>query len=65
MAGCGKKIQEFVQCGYSYKEITVRCGNTSPHGTPWLCEKCEKTNANRDWRQEAIESGEYWDRDDY
>lgn len=63
MAGCGKEMQEFVERGYHYKEITVRCGNTSPHGSPWLCEKCEKKNAGRDWRREAELNGEQWDED--
>lgn len=64
-AGCGAKIQEFVPRGYSYKEITVRCGSTSPDGSPWQCEKCARLNAGRDWRREAIEAGETWGEDDY
>ena len=57
-------MTEFVVRGYSYNEITVRCGSTSPHGSPWLCDACEKLNAGRDWRREATEAGEQWD-DDY
>jgi hypothetical protein len=64
MAGCGKSIEVNVPTGYSYKQINVRCGNTSPHGDPWLCEECEKIYAGRDWRKEAEENGEQWD-DDY
>jgi hypothetical protein len=61
---CGKPIQVFVERGYSYKEITVACGSTSPSGYPWLCPKCEKKHENRDWRREAEMNGEQWD-DDY
>jgi hypothetical protein len=64
MAGCRKKMEVAVPTRYSYKNITVRCGNTSPHGSPWLCEKCEKINEGRDWRREAELNGEQWD-DDY
>ena len=64
MAGCGKKMQEWVARGHSYKEITVTCGSTSLYGDPWLCEACERIHAGRDWRREAIEAGEQWD-DDY
>jgi len=64
MAGCRKKIEVSVPTRYSYKIITVLCGSTSPHGSPWLCEECEKKHANRDWRREAEMNGEQWD-DDY
>ena len=64
MAGCGKKIEVYVESGWDYKEISVKCGNSSPHGSPWLCEKCEKKEGHRDWRREAEEAGEQWD-DDY
>ena len=63
MAGCNKEMQEYVPKGYHYVEITVRCGNTSPSGYPWLCEDCARKNAGRDWRREAIEAGEQWDED--
>ena len=61
---CGEKIEVSVQTKYSAKIITVRCGNTSPFGDPWLCDKCAEIHAGRDWRREAIEAGEQWD-DDY
>jgi hypothetical protein len=64
MIMCGEKIQVYVQSGWDYKEITVKCGNTSPSGDPWLCDKCEKQHKGRDWRREAEENGEQWD-DDY
>jgi len=64
MAGCGKQIPVTVPTTFSVKTIIVSCGNTSPYGTPWLCDKCEELNAGRDWRREAEEMGERWD-DDY
>lgn len=65
MAGCRKKMQIFVARGYTHREITVRCGNTSPHGSPYLCDKCEKEHGHRNWRREAIEAGEAWGPEDY
>jgi len=64
MAGCRKKIQVSIATRYSGKLITVRCGSTSPYGSPWLCEECEKIHGHRDWRREAEMNGERWD-DDY
>ena len=61
---CGKPMQVDVPTKYSYKTITVKCGSTSPDGSPWLCEKCEKIHGHRNWRQEAMEAGENFD-DDY
>ena len=58
---CWKTITVHVVRGFTTREITVKCGNTSPHGTPWLCDKCEETDAHRDWRREAEEAGERWD----
>jgi len=58
---CGKKIEVDVPKGpYDYKTIEVKCGNTSPYGTPYQCEKCEEKNRNVNWRQEAAENGEGW-----
>ena len=65
MCGCGKPISVCVQKGWSYKEITVKCGSTSPSGYPDLCPKCERLNAGRDWRREAAEAGEAWGEEDY
>ena len=65
MAGCGKQLEVYVPRGYDYRQITVSCGNTSPHGTPWLCDSCAKKYKDVDWRREAIEAGENWDEDDY
>ena len=65
MAGCNKKMQVSVARGYTYREIIVRCGNTSPHGTPWLCEACERRHARTDWRREAELAGETWGPEDY
>ncbi len=65
MAGCSTPMDVFAPKGGGYKEITVRCGNTSPHGDPWLCDKCARANAGRNWRQEAIEAGETWSEEDW
>ncbi len=65
MAGCNVEIKEYIDYSGRFKEITVNCGNTSPHGNPWLCPKCEEINKGRNWRQEALDAGEYWDENDY
>jgi hypothetical protein len=56
-------MQVYVPRGWDYREITVRCGNTSPTGEPYLCGDCAKRHAGRDWRREAIEAGEQWEEE--
>lgn len=65
MAGCRKPMKKFVERGFRYLEVTVRCGQTSPSGEPWLCEACAKANRGRDWRREAEQAGETWGPEDY
>ena len=65
MSFCNTPIKVFVPKGWDYKEITVKCGNTSPEGTPWMCPECAKANAGRNWRREAMENGEAWGPEDY
>jgi O-acetyl-ADP-ribose deacetylase (regulator of RNase III) len=65
MAGCGTKIPVSIPTKYSAKVIDMPCGSTGIYGYPNLCDKCEKLNAGRDWRREAIEDGENWDETDY
>jgi hypothetical protein len=65
MAGCNIKMTKYVPRGFDYKEITVRCGNTSPTGDPWLCDKCAAVYAHVDWRREAALNGEAWGPEDY
>lgn len=60
---CNKPMTVYVESGWSHKEITVKCGNTSPTGYPYLCETCEKVHANTDWKQLARDAGENWDED--
>ena len=65
MAGCNKDMQVCIPKGFDYKEITVQCGSTSPSGSPYLCDKCEKQYADVDWRHEAEMNGEAWGPEDY
>lgn len=58
---CNKPISVFVPRGWDYKEITVKCGNTSPTGNPWLCDDCAKKFEDRNWRAEAEANGESWE----
>ena len=39
---CDKKVSYFVPSGYDYKEVFVRCGNTDPHGSRAICDKCSQ-----------------------
>ena len=64
MAGCNKKMEVWIERGFHGKEITVKCGNTSPTGYPYLCEKCEEIYADTDFRHEAMMNGENFD-DEY
>jgi hypothetical protein len=61
---CKEPLEVYVPRGWDYKMITVKCGNTSPSGEPWLCEKCAKKHADRNWRREALENGENWDEEE-
>lgn len=63
--GCGKMIDVVIPTKYSAKILQMPCGSTGIYGAPNLCEPCERRNAGRNWRQEAIEAGEAWDEDDY
>jgi len=65
MAGCDKPMEVYIPKGWDYKAITVRCGNTSPSGNPYLCEQCAEKYAGRNWRAEAIEAGETWEEDEW
>ncbi len=58
---CHKPMTTFVPSGFHYREITVRCGSTSPDGTPFLCDECAEKHAGRDWRREAELDGERWE----
>lgn len=61
---CGNPMKVWLPKGYDYKEYTVKCGQTSLTGDPYLCEKCQETDKDIDWRERAREAGERYD-DDY
>ena len=65
MAGCNTDVKTCVPNGFLHKEITVKCGSTSPDGNPYLCSECEEIYKDVDWRKEAILNGETWGEDDY
>ena len=37
---CENKVSFYVQRGYDYSEVFVKCGNTNPHGTRSTCKEC-------------------------
>lgn len=37
---CQNEVIQTVPKGFSYKEIKMKCGNTSIHGTPLYCDEC-------------------------
>ena len=54
----------YVERGYDYKEIKVKCGNTRPDGYPYLCGDCADKHKDVNWDEEAMLNGERID-DDY
>ena len=44
---CNNRVSQFIQKGWDYKEIKLRCGSTSIHGTTLLCESCEEKSTQR------------------
>jgi len=40
MARCENKVHQMVPRGYDYKEVIMRCGQTSIHGDPLECSEC-------------------------
>jgi hypothetical protein len=58
--GCGAKLKVMVPRGWDWKEVEVRCGNTSPEGFPYLCDDCAERLADVDWKHEALMNGEEW-----
>ena len=62
---CGTKIQTWIPKGFDYKEITVKCGNTSPSGDPYECDECHEKNAGISWRKLAQENGELFEEEEY
>lgn len=62
--GCGERFKVHVPSGYDFKEVTVRCGTTSPTGDPWQCDKCQDDLEKQpvgSFRQDALEHGEVYD----
>ena len=37
---CKNKVSFYVQRGYDYSEVFVKCGNTNPYGTRSTCKEC-------------------------
>ena len=38
--GCNNKVSFHVPSGYDYREVFVKCGNTSPRGGRAVCSQC-------------------------
>ena len=41
---CLNKVEQYVPRGYDYVAVTMKCGDTSIHGTPLYCEPCDEAN---------------------
>jgi hypothetical protein len=37
---CENKVSFYVPCGYDYKEVESKCGNTDPDGSRTICDDC-------------------------
>ena len=67
MANCENKVSFWVERGFDYREVKVKCGNTNPYGGRTICESCyqdasemksirdheESVNADNDWLRSA------------
>ena len=38
---CKNKVIQYVESGYTMREVEMRCGNTGVHGEALWCESCE------------------------
>lgn len=62
---CGAKFKVTVERGnWAFIEIETKCGNTSPTGDPYLCDKCAERLKNVNWRARAAEFGERYEEDE-
>lgn len=55
---CRKEMTAYVPTKYDYKEVKVKCGNTSPSGYPYQCDECAEKNQHVNWDEEAAANGE-------
>ena len=37
---CNNPVRYYVARGYSYREMTVKCGRTDPYGDRAICDQC-------------------------
>lgn len=37
---CDNKVSYYVQSGYNYREIFIKCGLTDPYGDRAICDDC-------------------------
>jgi hypothetical protein len=54
---CDNKVSQYVPKGWDYVEVTLKCGNTSIHGTPLYCEQCEAKFAHRGYAAHECRHG--------
>jgi hypothetical protein len=46
---CSNSVIQVVPTRYDYKEVKMKCGDTSIHGEPLLCDHCLDKNERPWW----------------
>lgn len=54
---CSNTVSQYVTKGWGYKEVVMKCGSTSIHGTPLYCGECETKFANRGYAAHECRHG--------
>jgi hypothetical protein len=54
---CDNEVVQYVPKGWDYKAVTLKCGNTSIHGTPLYCDECEAKFAKRGYAAHECRHG--------
>lgn len=54
---CNNTVEQYVPRGYDYVAVTMKCGNTSIHGTTLYCDSCESINARQGHKKHECKHG--------
>ena len=60
---CDNKVSYHVPSGYDYREVQVKCGNTSPDGSRATCDTCysdPRTRAAIEAHEENVAADNAW-----
>jgi hypothetical protein len=60
---CTNKVSFWVERGFNYREVKVKCGNTNPWGDRTICDKCagnSKTMKDIERHEENVAADNEW-----